>query len=99
MIVCVAQPVLPSAQRVYPGLQLQVHVLAVHAAPFAVLQARSQAPQSTTSVDVSTQKPPQHVVPATGHVPPEAQRSTQLPAGLHSLPSVQSPSPRHCTHW
>jgi len=100
VFVCVSHPVLPSAQCVYPGLQLQVHVLAVHAAaPFAVLQALSQAPQLRTSVDVSTQNPPQHVVPATGHVPREAQGSTQLPAGLHFLPSVQSPSSRHCTHW
>lgn len=97
--VCVSQPVFPVAQWAWPGLHAQLHAPSAHdGAPFAVLHASPHALQLRTSVAVSTQKPPQQVPPF-GHVPARVQPSTQLPAGLHFLPPVQSVSPRHWTHW
>jgi hypothetical protein len=96
----VSQPVLPGSQWPKPLAHVHVHALAAHfGVPFIVLHVVPQPPQFSGSAVVSRQRFAQHVLPFAQGLPASiSQPSTHAPAGLQSLPPVQSAVFAHSTH-
>lgn len=96
----VSQPVLPGSQWPKPLAHVHVHALAAHfGVPFTVLHVVPQAPQFSGSAVVSRQRFPQHDLPSVHGLPASTSHpSTHAPAGLQSLPPVQSAVFVHSAH-
>ena len=77
-----------------------MHALAAHfGVPFTVLHVVPQAPQFSGSTEVSRHRFEQHVLPFVHGLPASTSHpSTHAPAGLQSLPPVQSAVFVHSTH-
>lgn len=96
----VSQPVFPGSQWPKPLAQVQLHALPAHwGVPFTVLHVVPQAPQLSGSAVVSRQRFPQQALPFEQGLPASTSHpSTHAPAGLQSLPPVQSAVFVHSTH-
>jgi hypothetical protein len=96
----VSQPVFPGSQWPKPLAHVHVHALALHfGVPLTVLHFVPHVPQFRGSAVVSRQRFSQHVLPFEHGFPAStSQPSTHAPAGLQSLPPVQSEPFTHSTH-